>query len=103
MDHISAIPQHATKQDLFKMKPATYFVPSHLVEPLQDVADGYYRMHESSESLGKLRIKGIESGDTVHVSTRQYTRISLRQTWFLYDSDVFYMYGSLLSVSDGPW
>ncbi|XP_064613453.1 uncharacterized protein LOC135477220 [Liolophura sinensis] len=67
MDHISAIPQHATKQDLFKMKPATYFVPSHLVEPLQDVAEGYYRMHESSESLGKLRIKGIEPGDTVHL------------------------------------
>ncbi|CAG2211695.1 EXOC4 [Mytilus edulis] len=34
MDHISGIAQHAAKRSLYGMKPAKYYSPVHLVEPL---------------------------------------------------------------------
>ena len=50
------------------MKPARYFVPSHLVDSLTDATQAHYRMAETVEALQFVNIIPFEHDDTVRVS-----------------------------------
>jgi len=56
MDHISGVPQHATKRSLYGMKPAIYYTPEHLVDSLASVCEGYAKMAENVPVLEQMDI-----------------------------------------------
>ena len=65
MDHISGVPHHAHKRSLYGQKPATYYVPSEVVQPLQDIGKLYAQMAETSF---ELNIKTIEPSQQIRVT-----------------------------------
>lgn len=68
MDHISAVPQHIKKRELCSQKPASYFVPPHLVESLLKVCSGYDELAENTKGLKNPDIIGVKPGDKIDVS-----------------------------------
>ena len=60
---------HAGKRDLHSGPRATYHMAPHLVEPLRTVAKGFSQMHGGDEEFSDLRIKPVQIGDTVSVSS----------------------------------
>ncbi len=50
LDHIQAIPAHAGQRSLLKMKPATYYVPQHLVHDVEKIIQSFAQMQEVRES-----------------------------------------------------
>ncbi|XP_045171604.2 uncharacterized protein LOC123533793 [Mercenaria mercenaria] len=65
MDHISAVPQHIKKRELLGGKPASYYVPEHLVEDVQELCNTYAKICENSEGLKAPNICGVKQGDRI--------------------------------------
>ena len=72
IDHVSGLIQHASRRELYSMKPATYHVLPHLVSGIRTVAQGFMDMHENMDSLKDMHLNPVEVGDTVHVCDLQY-------------------------------
>jgi ribonuclease BN (tRNA processing enzyme) len=72
MDHISSVCHHAAKRSLYSMKPATYYVPKHLVEPLKIIAQQFSKMHwedspVTTPVLENLDVRPFSPGESVKV------------------------------------
>lgn len=67
MDHISGVPQHATKRSLYGMKPAIYYTPEHLVNSLASVCEGYAKMAENVPVLEQMDIRPAKLGESIHL------------------------------------
>ncbi|WAR01511.1 RNZ1-like protein [Mya arenaria] len=67
MDHISAVPHHIKKRELNGLKGATYYVPPHLVTPLQEACRQFSVISEDKQVLQNAHIVGISPGDNINV------------------------------------
>lgn len=67
MDHISALPQHIKKRELLGSKPATYYVPEHIVQDVHELCNIYAKVCENSPGLEKPIIKGVHPKDKIKV------------------------------------
>ena len=56
MDHISAVPQHVAKRNLFGLKMAKYYTPPHLKDNLIAICEIYHQMNETSDALNKVDV-----------------------------------------------
>ncbi|CAL1536168.1 unnamed protein product [Lymnaea stagnalis] len=72
IDHIGAVANHVSKRSLTGMKPARYFVPPHLVEPLSAVMQAHYQMAETVGSIES--IKPFVEGDVVRLNSSYYVK-----------------------------
>ncbi|KAL3856677.1 hypothetical protein ACJMK2_011405 [Sinanodonta woodiana] len=68
MDHISSIPQHASRRELFGMRKAAYYVPDHLMNLVKKVASTFHQINETDEILDNLDIKSISLQDKIKVA-----------------------------------
>ena len=70
MDHIAGIANHASIRNLRGNKPrATYYIPTHLKEPLTKVLEGYSAMTEE-DLLEMVHIKTVDPGEEIKVSNK---------------------------------
>ncbi|ETW03039.1 hypothetical protein H310_05470 [Aphanomyces invadans] len=67
IDHIQALPAHAAERQLNGMKPATYYMPSHLVQHVESIMASYSKMQETEI---QAVLVGVDAGAVVHVSSR---------------------------------
>ncbi|XP_041349022.1 tRNase Z TRZ1-like isoform X2 [Gigantopelta aegis] len=65
IDHVAGLPHHAAKRSLYSMSKAQYHVPTHLMEQMKSVAEGYKVMAETTEVLGQLNIIPLDDNATV--------------------------------------
>lgn len=65
MDHISALPQHVQKRELYGGKPATYYVPEHLVKNVRELCGMYAKISETSPGLANPNIQGVDPSDKI--------------------------------------
>jgi len=75
MDHISAVPQHIKKRELSGQKPATYYVPPHLVSHLKDACHQFDVLSENSPALSNPHIQAVQPGDRFKVIS-QYPMVT---------------------------
>ena len=69
MDHVGGIANHASIRALRASKPkVTYFIPSHLQQPLIKVLDGYSAMAEEN-IMEELKLQTIDPGEGIKVVT----------------------------------
>ncbi|KAL4223516.1 hypothetical protein ACF0H5_016987 [Mactra antiquata] len=68
MDHISAVPQHIKKRELSSLKPASYYVPPHLVDNLLKVCSGFDGLSENTKGLKDPNIIGVKAGEEINLS-----------------------------------
>ena len=69
MDHISAVPQHVSKRNLYGMKMAKYYTPPHLTESLKKICELFHKVNETSDALDKVDLMGVKPGDSIEVCT----------------------------------
>lgn len=74
VDHIGAVANHVAKRGLFSMKPARYFVPSHLAQPLQTVMKASYEMAQTVEALENVNIIPVVIDEIVRINTRYFVK-----------------------------
>lgn len=67
MDHISGIAQHAAKRSLYGMKPAKYYSPVHLVEPLTSLCKMYGSIAGNIPELEKMNIIPAPVGEVINL------------------------------------
>ena len=67
VDHIGGVASHVAKRGLFSMKPARYFVPQHLADPLQTVMRASYEMAQTVEALENVNIIPVTADEVVRV------------------------------------
>ncbi|ETV67465.1 hypothetical protein H257_16336 [Aphanomyces astaci] len=67
IDHIQALPAHAAERQLTGMKPATYYMPSHLVPHMEQIMISYSKMQESDIAAVLV---GVDAGSIVHISPK---------------------------------
>ena len=67
MDHISAVPQHVAKRNLFGQKMAKYYTPPHLTENLKKVCEIFYSINETCDALNRVEVIGLSPGETLEV------------------------------------
>ena len=68
LDHVSALIQHAGKRALYGMKPATYYLPPHLVSPIKAIADNFSIMHERESDFSNINIMPMDVHQHIEVS-----------------------------------
>ena len=69
IDHVSAILAHAARRELYSRPQSTYHVPTHLVGPLQTMAEGVAGMHGHDQKFTNLKINAVDPGQSVQVRT----------------------------------
>ena len=69
MDHISAVPQHVAKRNLFGLKMAKYYTPPHLTDKLKKVCEIFHDMNETSDALNRVEVIGVSPGENLEVRT----------------------------------
>ena len=67
IDHISGLISHAARRHLNSMRPATYYVPSALVQPLKTIASAYGQMH-ANDKMDNIDLKAKGVDDVINVS-----------------------------------
>ncbi|XP_067672329.1 uncharacterized protein [Haliotis asinina] len=63
MDHIAALPHHATKRSLFSLPRPNYYVPTHLPDLIRSVAEGFKSIDETTTALTKMSIVPLGPDD----------------------------------------
>jgi metal-dependent hydrolase (beta-lactamase superfamily II) len=66
-DHTMGLTSHASKREMNKKIPATYYVPDHLVKPLTTIGKQFSLM-EGGNSLRNIDIRSCSPGQTIKVS-----------------------------------
>ncbi|KAK2186227.1 hypothetical protein NP493_210g03042 [Ridgeia piscesae] len=66
IDHISGLISHAARRHLCCMRPATYYVPGALIEPLKMVASAYAQMH-ANDKINDIDLKALGLDDEVNL------------------------------------
>ncbi|GFO07504.1 ribonuclease z [Plakobranchus ocellatus] len=74
VDHIGAVASHVAKRGLYSMKPARYFVPEHLAQPLQTVMKASYEMAQTVEALENVNIIPVASDEVVRINARYFVK-----------------------------
>ncbi|KAH9525426.1 mitochondrial 3'-tRNA processing endonuclease Trz2 [Bulinus truncatus] len=69
VDHIGAVASHVSKRGLYGMKPARYFVPPHLLEPMKSSLQAHYQMAETVEALENVNISPFLPSDVVRLNS----------------------------------
>jgi ribonuclease BN (tRNA processing enzyme) len=67
MDHIAGIGSHISIRALRGSKPPTYYIPTHLQEPLVKVLEGYSAMTEE-KILDQVHLQPVDPGADIKVS-----------------------------------
>lgn len=67
VDHLSAFVTHAARRNLNKMAPARYYVPAHLVRPMQDIIDNVAVMQGDEI---KACIVPVHPFEEIHLSSQ---------------------------------
>ncbi|KAF0715892.1 Aste57867_3114 [Aphanomyces stellatus] len=67
IDHIQALPAHAAERSLTGVKPATYYMPAHLVPHVEQIMANFCEMQESTIPA---TLVGIHAGATIHISSK---------------------------------
>lgn len=63
IDHVSGIVQHAACRELYNMKPAVYYMPTHLVDVAHAMGQGFATPHGPDQKFTQLNIKTLNTGD----------------------------------------
>uniref|UniRef100_A0A0B7BI90 Uncharacterized protein n=1 Tax=Arion vulgaris TaxID=1028688 RepID=A0A0B7BI90_9EUPU len=74
IDHVGAIANHISKRELAGMKPARYFVPPYMVQPLLSILRGHFEMAQTPELLANVNIHEMVEGDTVRLNSRYFVK-----------------------------
>ncbi|BFZ18505.1 hypothetical protein BsWGS_21544 [Bradybaena similaris] len=74
IDHVSAVTSHVAKRELFGLKPARYYVPPNLVQPLLTVLRAHYEMAQTPELLSNVNIQPIVEGDIVRLNSHYFVK-----------------------------
>ncbi|CAG5133178.1 unnamed protein product [Candidula unifasciata] len=74
IDHIAAITSHVAKRELFGMKPARYYVPPNLVQPLLTVLRTHFEMAQTPELLSSANIQPIVEGDVARLNSHYFVK-----------------------------
>ncbi|KAK3740209.1 hypothetical protein RRG08_054232 [Elysia crispata] len=74
VDHIGGVASHVAKRGLFSMKPARYFVPQHLADPLQTVMRASYEMAQTVEALENVNIIPVTADEVVRINSRYFVK-----------------------------
>ncbi|XP_060604693.1 uncharacterized protein LOC132757427 [Ruditapes philippinarum] len=75
MDHISSVPQHIKKRELYGAKQASYYVPKYLVEEVKELCTTYAKICENSEGLKYPCIVGVDPGDEIKLNKGYHANI----------------------------
>lgn len=75
MDHISGIAQHAAKRSLYGMKPAKYYSPVHLVEPLTSLCKMFGSIAGNIQDLEKMNIIPAPVGEVINVCIKNMAQL----------------------------
>ncbi|KAH3752543.1 hypothetical protein DPMN_187164 [Dreissena polymorpha] len=65
MDHIAAVPQHIKKRELQGLRPASYYVPEHLIQPLTEACSQFYIMSENTPHLKTPQIYAVKPDEKI--------------------------------------
>ncbi|KAK3591487.1 hypothetical protein CHS0354_031593 [Potamilus streckersoni] len=68
MDHISSIPQHSSRRELFGMKKASYYVPDHLLDLVKEVASTFHQINVTDKILDNLDVRPVTLQDKIKVA-----------------------------------
>ncbi|KAK0058817.1 nuclear ribonuclease Z [Biomphalaria pfeifferi] len=74
VDHIGAVASHVSKRGLGGLKPARYFVPPHLVEPLKSSLQAHYLMAETVEALKGVNVLPFVESDVVRLNSSYFVK-----------------------------
>jgi ribonuclease Z len=74
VDHVGAITSHVAKRELTGMKPARYFAPPHLIQPIYTILRAHFEMAQTLDLLRGVNIHPIVEGDVVRLSSRYFVK-----------------------------